>query len=70
MQCTAIYKDMSTKKSNKEEYWKWKPVGEKSLDATVTLRLTSEQKTKLKATPHWQEQLRGYIDKLIDKSGE
>lgn len=61
---------MSTKKSNKKEYWKWKPVGEKSLDATVTLRLTSEQKTKLKATPQWQEQLRGYIDKLIDKSGE
>lgn len=61
---------MSTKKCKKAEYWKWKPVGEKSLDTTVTMRLTNEQKTKLKAVPHWQEQLRDYIDKLIEGEGE
>ena len=61
---------MLTKKCSGGEYWKWKPVGEESLDQTITLRLTKKQKTKLKDVSQWQEQLRSYIDELIESDGE
>lgn len=49
----------------KGNQWEWKPEGEKTLDATVTLRLTKEQKEQVKKVPGWQGLLRNYIEELI-----
>lgn len=57
---------MSTKNCSNDKYWEWKPVGEKTLDATVTIRLTGEQKKKLKSLPGWQERIRSYIDDMVE----
>ncbi|MGB3640828.1 MAG: hypothetical protein WBA39_25115 [Rivularia sp. (in: cyanobacteria)] len=44
--------------------WEWKQIGEQPLDTTITLRLTKEQKDKIKKVPGWQGLLRDYIQEL------
>lgn len=64
MQYTTMFSHMSTNKCSNDEYWKWKPVGDKPLDSVLTIRLTKEQKDKIKALPDWQERIRRFIDEI------
>ena len=38
---------------------------EERLDSPVTLKLTAEQRSKLKKMPGWQNKLREFIDQMI-----
>ncbi|MEO1431692.1 MAG: hypothetical protein AAFV71_22055 [Cyanobacteria bacterium J06633_8] len=48
-----------------------KPIGNEPLDTKpVSFKPRQGQLEKLKAIPNWQEQLRDYIDTMIEKYGE
>ena len=55
------------KKGNKFRY---KPQGERTLDAHIGLKLTKEDKLALQSIPNWSEKLRDAIKLMIQNNCE